>query len=394
MSDAPSTIPSPIDSSEIRPPLYRLILWNPREFRQEQLDTLESAHDILKQWEGCAWLDIECAPMSLIEPDLVRLCGLHPIAADTLRNGPARAKVQDFGTHLLATMIFIHGAQVTEVIDFVATDRLLVTVQERPGDCFTKVREQLRDGTGRVRALGPQFLLLQLGRAIAESYRPLITELEKKVDKLEDALSMRADRTMLHKIHYLRVHLLTYRDCVSPLRDSIAKILAQPLTSLNETRLSLRELEDEFAALQEVVDFQRERVQRLMDLYLNAIANRANEVMKVLTIISTIFMPLSFIASVYGMNFVHSASSPWNMPELEWEYGYLYALGTMGTVALAFLWFFWRKGWIGTLARFERKQAAETLAQELAGLVGLSHLRKGRARRIARASPTPIARQR
>ncbi|RLS91329.1 MAG: hypothetical protein DWI11_11380, partial [Planctomycetota bacterium] len=310
---------NPVAGSEgtpIRAPRYELILWNQRESSETVLADLDSVHDMIAKWNGFAWLDIEGAPMSVVEPQVDRLIGLHPIAADTLRDGPARAKVQDFGSHLLATMIFIHNSRDAEVIDFIVTEKVLVTVQERPGDCFARVREQLKDGSGRIRELGTHFLLMHLGRAIADSYRPLLAELERRVDRIEDSLSRRADRSTLHRIHHLRTQLMTYRSCVIPLRESIVRLLLQQSSLSKETQLSLRELEDELAALQDIVDFQRDRVQRLIDLYLNAISNRLNDVMRVLTIISTIFMPLSFVAGVYGMNFQdEDGALPWNMPE-------------------------------------------------------------------------------
>ncbi len=388
----------PVAGSEgtpIRSPRYELILWNQQESRETVLADLNSVHDAIANWNGFAWLDVEGAPMSVVEPQVDRLIGLHPVAADTLRDGPARAKVQDFGSHLLATMIFIHNSRDAEVIDFIATEKVLVTVQERPGDCFATVREQLKDGSGRIRELGTHFLLMHLGRAIAESYRPLLTELEKRIDRIEDSLFRRADRSMLHRIHQLRTQLMMYRSCVIPLRESIMRLLAQHSALSKDAQLSLRELEDELAALQDVVDFQRDRVQRLIDLYLNAISNRLNDVMRVLTIISTIFMPLSFVAGVYGMNFQNeNGAMPWNMPELNWQYGYLFSLTVMALIASAFVYFFWRKGWIGEFARNERKHGLEGIAQEFAGIVGISTTSKGRPRRAQRSSQPSVSRQR
>ncbi len=398
MDDAATAGAMGVDA-EPRMPLFRVTSWNPTQASVAEFASLESARIAIEQTTDFAWLDIECASLSVIEPELQRLIHLHPIAADALRDGPARAKVQDFGAQLLATMIFIHslktGERVGEVIDFLVTDRLLVTIQDRKGDCFDSVREQIRDESARVRKLGPYFLLLQLGRSIAQSYRPLFAEWEKKVDRLEDALTRRADRTMLHRIHQLRGHLVTYRECVIPIRESIRRRLSKQGGLTEEAALSLQELEDEFGALQVIVEFQTDRVQRLMDLYLNAIANRANEVMRVLTIISTIFMPLSFVASLYGMNFqAEDGANPWNMPELYWKYGYLFALGLMFVISISFLCFFWRKGWIGSLAQSDRKPSLEGLTQEFAGVIGLSNLAKGRRPRVTRATQPPMVRQR
>ncbi len=394
----PSNAPA---EPEPRTPVFRLTHWNETSSSVAEFASIEQARDALESSKGFAWLDIECVPLATLEPVLEQLVALHPIAADALCDDLARVRVQNFGAQLLTTMVFIHatkgGKQVAEVIDFLATPQVLVTIQDLKGDCFDSVREQLRDPSARVRKLGPYFLLLQLGRSIAKSYDPLFKAWSERVNKLEDSLTHRADRRMLQKIHFVRDHMMTYRECVIPLRESLRRLLAQPQSQQLplEASFSLQELEDEFAVLQERLNNQTDRVQRLMDLYLNAIANRANEVMRVLTIISTIFMPLSFVASLYGMNFQRDdGANPWNMPELYWKYGYLFALGLMFCVSLAFLCFFWKRGWIGAFSRAERKQGLDSLTQELAGVIGLSNLTKGRPTRIARPTQAPMIRQR
>ncbi len=335
--------------------------------------------------EACMhWIDVEGVCAAELVSEIERVLPLHPMAADRLREGSARAGVEDFGPHMLATMIFIHDSQAIEVIDFIFNERVLITVQEKPGDCFDSVRARVRLGTGRARELGCGFLFALLGRAICESYQPILEKIDQRIVRLEDQLAERPERTHLQRIHHLRRRLMHLRQKVLPLRESIAGIMMQSRGDHSLRQLSLRSLFDDLAALQDELDFQRDAVQRLADLYMNGVSNRLNDVMRVLTIISTIFMPLSFIASVYGMNFSHEASA-WNMPELTWTYGYPWALGLMSLVAFMFLVSFWRRGWLSNPLK-QRRRGIDGLALDMVEFVGIRPAREqaGSAHRRAR----------
>lgn len=342
------------------------------------------------------WIDVEGVCAAELVAEIERILPLHPMAADRLREGSARAGVEDFGPHVLATMIFIHDSQGVEVIDFIFNEHVLITVQEKPGDCFDSVRERLRLGTGRVRELGCDFLFALLGRAICESYQPILGKIDQRIVRLEDQLAARPERGHLQRIHHLRTRLMHLRQKVLPLRESISGILLQSRGEHSLRQLSLRSLFDELAALQDELDFQRDAVQRLADLYMNGVSNRLNDVMRVLTIISTIFMPLSFIASVYGMNFSNDASA-WNMPELTWSYGYLYALGLMSTVATLFMISFWRRGWLGNPLK-QRRHGIDGLALDMVEFVGIRPEsepgRRRRGRAPLRSSANAVIRHR
>ncbi|MBI1302476.1 MAG: magnesium/cobalt transporter CorA [Phycisphaera sp.] len=334
------------------------------------------------------WIDIEGVPLGEALVDLGALIPLHPMAAELLRNGAARALVEDFGGHLLATMVYMHhshgakaadgadgSSHVSEVIDFIFDDRVLVTIQERPGDCFDGVRERLALGSGQVRAPGAAFLFSLLGRAICDSYLPILEKTARRIDRIEDALAERPDRAILVRIHHLRTRLLELRRQLIPLQDSIAMLLlrrppADPGSTAREVDISMRSLLDELAELRDALDFQRDEVQRLTDLYLNSVSNRLNDVMRILAIISTLFMPLSFLASLYGMNFDRERGR-WNMPELGWEYGYLFVLGLMSVVAVGLTIFFWRKGWLAEPTR-SRRRGVDGLTLDVVEFVGLT----------------------
>ncbi len=394
-----SSTPSPA-SAPLPTPRIDLISYSKEQYERVTLSTLAEVHAYTLDPTRTVWLDIEGMQSADLVPEVEKILPLHPVAADLLRDGSARAMVEDFGDHYLATMVFMHSADTPEVIDFIFTGRLIVTVQERPGDCFDAVRERLRAGTGRVRELGPEFLFALLGRAICDSYQPVLDSLDQKFARFEAAVAHRPERSMLSRIHSLRARLMHFRQQIVPLRESITALLGRRSGNSRAVDLALRSLHDELAVLQDELDFQRDGVQRLADLYLNSVSNRLNDVMRVLTIISTIFMPLSFVASVYGMNFDSDVDSPWSMPELKLYYGYPLALLAMASIATLFFVFFWRKGWIGDAAA-ARRHGIDGLAHDVVEFIAsrgesrasVKHRRRGKRGSSSRArsqdSPTP-----
>lgn len=384
--------PAPSDAPSA--PRIELISYDRDIVERRTLSSLAEAASLASDPSRRVWLDIEGLHASEVVQELERLLPLHPMAADLLRNGSARAMVEDYGEHRLATMVFVHDARTSEVIDFVFDDRMMVTIQERPGDCFDGVRERLAAGSGRVRELGAPFLFSLLGRAICDSYQPILERLAGRIAKFEAVLTLRPERGMLARIHALRTQLMEMRQQIVPLQESIHTILARGAGEggANELTLALRSLADELAELRDALDFHRDEVQRLTDLYLNGISNRLNDVMRVLTIISTLFMPLSFLASLYGMNFDRAASDL-NMPELGWRYGYLAVLGVMCAVSVSLVIFFWRKGWL-TDPTVERRHGLDGLALDMVDFIGVARGGAQRGRRARRRRPTASVRAR
>jgi magnesium transporter len=370
-------------------PRIELISYHGDLVERRSLASLAEAEPFLRDATRRIWLDVGGLHAAGIVQELERLMPLHPMAADLLRDGSARAMVEDFGEHRLATMVFVHDSRTTEVIDFIFDDRVMITIQERPGDCFDRVRERICTGSGRVRDLGAPFLFSLLGRAICDSYQPILDRIASKISKIETALTRRPERGMLGRIHTLRTHLVELRQQVVPLQESIYTLNMRGATeeaSTGELALALRSIADELAELRDALDFHRDEVQRLTDLYLNGISNRLNDVMRVLTIISTLFMPLSFLASLYGMNFDRDASG-WNMPELGWKYGYLAVLGVMCAVSVSLVVFFWRKGWL-TDPTVERRHGLDGLALDMVEFIGLTRDDDRGGRRRRRRKPT------
>jgi len=233
----------------------------------------------------------------------------------------------------------------------------VVTFQEDPGDPLDPVRERLRHNRGRIRSLGPDYLAYAIIDAIVDHYFPVLESFADRIDELEeDVLGVQAPN-VLGPLQDIRRELLLLRRAVWPLREMIGSLARDDCEGLvsRKTVPYLRDCQDHAAQLMDVLESCRELSTALMDAYISSVALRTNDVMRVLTIMSTIFIPLTFIAGIYGMNFDPS-TSPLNMPELRWPLGYPFALGLMAITALALVFFFRRKGWLGSSKALTRQQ--------------------------------------
>ncbi len=228
---------------------------------------------------------------------------------------------------------------VEEQCSIVLGPRFVLSFQEGDEDIFAPVRRRLENRLGRIRAMGADYLAYALADTIVDHYFSVVDSLEEKIERLETELMGRTELASLHAIHHLKQEILVARKAIRPLRDVVLRLerTDSPLLG-NETRFFLRDLQDHVLQVAENVEIFREMASGLLDLYHSTVSNRMNEVMKVLTIISTTFIPLSFLAGVYGMNFEH-------MPELRWRWSYPVFWAVIVAAAWTLLRFFKRKGW-------------------------------------------------
>ena len=234
----------------------------------------------------------------------------------------------------------------SEQISIFLGKNFVVTFQQRSGDCFDPVRERIRTSRGRIREAGADYLAYALIDAVIDTYFPVVEQFADHLDDLDEEVATRQTPTVTDRIHGVRNDLLLLRRSVWPHRDALNELVRDqhPLIT-DETRVFLRDCYDHTVQLIDLLEVYREMCADLRDYYLSLVSNRMNDVMKVLTIIATIFIPLSFVAGLYGMNF--NTALPGNMPELNWPYGYVGAISVMVVIALGMLIYFWRRGWIG-----------------------------------------------
>ncbi|MDZ4831771.1 MAG: magnesium/cobalt transporter CorA [Phycisphaerae bacterium] len=293
------------------------------------------------------WADIEAADRAAVVPELATLLNLNPISVDVLLTRDHRPSVDEFSTyaHVIVELVHVQDMLEFEKVDVLVGPNWIITVQGRPGDCFGDVRKRLRESSG-FRSLTVPYLLHALCESAARDYHRVLGRFGHRLEQLELKLITRPVPAMIHRIHAAKRDLRGFRRAVVPLRESIETLffsnkrwVATNIAATSELPLALREIHDELGGVLDVLDAYRDATQNLSDLYLNSLSNRVNDVLRVLTIISTIFIPLSFVAGVYGMNFE-------NMPELKTRWGYPAALGLMATMAGGLLIYFWRKGWL------------------------------------------------
>ncbi|GAA0872120.1 magnesium/cobalt transporter CorA [Gangjinia marincola] len=270
---------------------------------------------------------------------------LHPLTIEDIANTSQRPKIEEFEdyTYLVLKMLYYNEQNelVIEHISFVLGSNYVISFQEADGDVFDEVRNRIRNLKGRVRNSGADYLQYVLMDAIVDHYFTLLEVMSDNIESLEDALFESSENEGLaQEIQELKREVLRVRRAVVPLREVISRISKSDSDLFTEkTNIFINDLYDHIIQVSESIDLYREMTWGLMDMYMTTISNKMNEVMKVLTIISTIFIPLSFFAGLYGMNFEH-------MPELDYRYGYFILLGIMGLAVIGMLYYFKRKKWL------------------------------------------------
>lgn len=312
---------------------------------------VKSASDIapLLQSGKSLWVDVQGVGDAEEIRKLGEVFNLHLLSLEDVLNLHQRPKVDSFDNYIYCVLRMPEmGVPVRlEQMSVFLGKGFVVTVQEDPGDPLNPVRERLRASRGRIRALGSDYLAYSILDAIVDHYFPVMEAFADRIDELEDNVLGSSNPDILSTLQAIRRELLLLRRAVWPLREMLGTLAREECSHLIDERTApyLRDCQDHAAQLMDVLENCRELSTALMDAYLSSVALRTNEVMRVLTIMSTIFIPLTFIAGIYGMNFDPS-TSPLNMPELRWTFGYPFSLALMLTTAVGLVTFFRRKGWL------------------------------------------------
>ncbi len=270
--------------------------------------------------------------------------GLHPLLLEDIANTDQRPKLDDYETYLFLVMKMLttsdRGDILVEQVSFVLGRNYVLSFQENGTDVFGPVRDRLKGGKGRLRQNGSDYLIYALIDAVVDQYFAVLEMLGERIESLQERVMADPKPETLQNIHALKRQLLFVRRAVWPLREAINNLSRSECPFLHEpTKLFFRDVYDHVVQIVDTIETLREMVSASLDIYLSSVSYRLNAVMRVLTVITTIFMPLSFIAGIYGMNFEH-------MPELKWVWGYPMALGIMGVVAAIMLIGFRLKNWL------------------------------------------------
>jgi len=332
--------------------VVRAILYGPDQIEELAVTDVEALRPLIGR-RPVMWVNVD----GLGDVELIRrlgeLFGLHRLALEDVVNTHQRPKVEEYADHIFIVTKIVHEepALATEQVSMFLGRDFLLTFQEDVGDCFDPVRERLRNDRGRIRGAQADYLAYALLDAAIDEYFPVLERYGELVERLEDDVMAEPTGRIAARIHLAKRDLLTLRRAIWPQREAINALIrdVSPLVA-EPTRIHLRDCYDHCVQLIDMVETYREIASGLVDIHLSSISAHMNEIMKVLTIIATIFIPLGFVASLYGMNFDPEAS-PWNMPELRWYWGYPAVLAIMAVVAVALLFYFQRKGWIGARRR-------------------------------------------
>jgi len=278
---------------------------------------------------------------------------LHPLVQEDIVSTSQRPKVEHYSDHIFVVLrIITHKKSAdgeiqlhTEQLGIVLGENYVLSFQESDEPVFEPVLRRLELTTTRLRKLGPDYLAYALMDTIVDHYFHALDEIGEHIERVEELILEEPKQEHLHKIHALRRDLIYFRKSVWSLRDGINSLIRDDLPLVSqEVKVYLRDVYDHLVQIIDSIETSREMVFGLFDMYMSGLSNRMNEVMKVLTIIATIFIPLTFIAGIYGMNFDPEVS-PWNMPELNWYFGYLFSLALMALLAGGMVLYFRKKGW-------------------------------------------------
>lgn len=309
----------------------------------ESLSTCLDSQDV-------TWLHVQGQPSSALLIALGEVFGLHLLALEDLTKHGQRTKAEPYDDHyfLLLNIPVDAGLAIhTEQVGFFLGKKFLISFHQGDDHPWELVRQRLRsESAQRVRSSGPDYLLYTLLDTAIDMSFPILESIAEKIEALEETIFGDPSPESLDAVHAIRHQLIFLRRLLWPQRDMLNVLIRDESDLIHErTKLYLRDCHDHTVQILELIDSYYEIASSLHDLYLSGLSFRMNEVMKVLTIIATIFIPLSFVAGIYGMNFNHE-SSPWNMPELEWYYGYPILLLLMLGIGVSMVLFFKRKGWM------------------------------------------------
>ena len=333
-----------IGEKKAETPKITIMDYDETRFQEKEIKTIEECF-LFKDKPTVTWINIDGLHEVEILEKLGECYGLHPLVLEDILNTDQRPKMEDYGEYLYIVLRMLNyndkSSEIeAEQISLILGPNFVFSFQEREGDTFNLIRERIRNSKGRIRKMGADYLTYTLLDSIVDNYFIILEKLGEKIEFLEDELVTRPTPETLQIIHHLKREMIFLRKAVWPLREVIGSLeRGEPPLVKETTRVYLRDVYDHTIQTIDTIETYRDMVSGMLDIYLSSISNRLNAVMKVLTIIATIFMPLTFLAGIYGMNFKY-------MPELEWRLGYPVIWVIMVGIGVSMLLYFRKKKWL------------------------------------------------
>jgi magnesium transporter len=305
---------------------------------------------LLKETPGNTWIRVHGLHDAEAVDSFCLSFGLHPLTIEDILHTGQRPKIDHYDDYLFLVINLINyddarrGMRM-EQISFVLGPNYLLTFHEKNDDIFAEVLARLESNKGRSRKMGVDYLLYSLLDRVVDNFFSVLEKIGEEIEDLEEVLLAAPSPKTLQAIHFLKREMILLRKSVWPLREVINGLQRDETAFLGESiRVFLKDLYDHTVQVLDTVETFRDIITGMIDIYLSSVSNRMNEIMQVLTIFAVIFIPLTFITGLYGMNF-NTARSPFNMPELNWYFGYPFALLLMAGTAIGMLFYFKKKKW-------------------------------------------------
>lgn len=335
---APGAMAVDVDAPK---PVVRLFSYGEDDYEEHEITDIEQIREFRGKRDS-TWINVDGLGDAATLQKIANIFDIHPLALADVVNVTQRPKVEPYPSQLfiVTRMVLPESGSRSEQVSVFLGANYVLSFQERAGDVFEPIRDRIRHKRGKVRTMGPDFLAYLLLDAVIDGYFPVLDRYSDQLEEVEHDVLTRPQTEAVTQLHHVKRDLLAVRRAIWPQREAMAALMREdsPLISA-ETRLHLRDCYDHAVQIMDMVETYRELAAGVMDLHLSSVSNRMNDIMKVLTIIATIFIPLTFIAGVYGMNFEV-------MPELGWRWGYPATIVLMLVIGIGMLVMFRRRGWL------------------------------------------------
>jgi magnesium transporter len=343
-----------IDEHALEPKI-RVYRYNNDTYDVIDVDDLEEVNAIISDKDFTYWIEIKGFKSEKMFETLNQSFKINKLVLEDITRTYQRPKLEEYDDYVFSVsrmLKFDDNKDLENIqVSFILTEQALFTFHEKYDDCMEPVRTRLKVGKGNIRSAGSSYLMYALMDIIVDTYFEILKEWGEDLDAIEDRLLDKPNKSIMYDTQIIKRNLISIRRVVWPERDKLNDILRSdsPLIA-EQTKMFVKDAYDHCIQIIDIVESLKEIAVSNIDMYLSIISNRMNEIMKVLTIISSIFIPLTFIAGIYGMNFskqdpVTGKLMPLNMPELYDEHGYMYTMIVMGLIAVVQVIYFWRKGW-------------------------------------------------
>jgi len=321
-----------------------VIDYNEQSFQEKEISAIEECLQF-KETSTVTWINVDGIHEINLIDKLGRQFELHPLILEDILNTGQRPKFEDFDKYIFVVLKMLsyddeNQAVQAEQVSLVLGPNFVISFQERVGDVFEQIRDRIRNAKGRIRKMGSDYLCYALIDAIIDNYFAILEGFGERIESMEEELVAEPTEKTLQQLHTLKREMIFLRKSVWPLRELISALQRSESSLIQKsTGIYLRDVYDHTIQIIDTIESFRDMISGMLEIYLSSLSNKMNAVMKVLTIIATLFIPLTFVAGIYGMNFKY-------MPELEWHWAYPAVWLVMVTVAVIMLIYFRKKKWL------------------------------------------------